>query len=554
MIMDFSTKKGLSFWVVTFILFQLIGLIAYFRILNNFFSFDMFFIFDYINQNGFFEQKTMFYRPLTHLFFTIQYQLFGTESPLLYNLTSVIIHSAVSFCIFILFKLVFSNKNNTLAAVTAALLFLIHPSHSEPVSTMDGTVSTLPVLFILISLCFYIYYRQHQKRLLYLIFSLLFYAFGLASKELSLALPLVILCYEFFFRRINARFNFKDYAIIGLPFFVLTLFFIILRYMYIGQLVGGYGELTHLNFSFSRVIQCLAVFFPRVFLPSLPFDDVTIFEVKNNMIFPIALVLFHSILFVFIILKRRKRNEKNDKTNPIKQGIWFLLIAINIGFLPVLTLGAFVNVSFGERLIYLSSVFSSCLIAILVNKIKITFLRNIIITLICIFYIVFLNIETSYYTEASEISRNLVNDIKTIDKTENLYILNIPFWLNGALILDEYRLDGANRVLNKEVKYRKIVNPAVCTISSVEDEFTVSKNANKFHLKSITPDIRSGKPETVYFGGAVGNPLLNNELYKIELLNRNEISIELLKLQPQDKVLYYSKGRFIEIHYQSDNR
>ncbi len=142
-------------------------------------------------------------RFLPGLSFAVNYQWCGLD-PRGFRLVNVLIHGANAFLVFLLLRSTLSlrkAKKEAAAvwiAVSAALLFLVHPLQTEAVNSITQRFVLMAGFFYLLTLCLFIHYRRssQKKFLLAGLFS------GLAAmlcKEFSVTLGLMLLLYEFYF-------------------------------------------------------------------------------------------------------------------------------------------------------------------------------------------------------------------------------------------------------------------------------------------------------------------------------------------------------------------
>ncbi|KAM9189888.1 protein O-mannosyl-transferase TMTC4 isoform 4-T5 [Dugong dugon] len=101
------------------------------------------------------------YRPLTVLTFRINYYLSGGFHPVGFHVVNILLHSGVSVLMVDVFSLVFGGLQYTSegwrlnpaprASLLAALLFAVHPVHTECVAGVVGRADLLCALFFLLS-------------------------------------------------------------------------------------------------------------------------------------------------------------------------------------------------------------------------------------------------------------------------------------------------------------------------------------------------------------------------------------------------------------------
>ncbi len=179
---------------------------------------------------GFHKVIGKYYRPLTSTLYTVDYALWGLD-PYGFHLTNVLIH--VISCLLLLSVLLklFGNYENGLpAALIGALIFAVHPIHTEAVSWISGRTDSLVTLFFFASFLFYIRYAGEEKGKAALWLSLLFYVLGLLSKEMIVTMPVILLLYDFVFRKKDFGYFKKNFLAYSL-FAAVTVAFMALRYL-----------------------------------------------------------------------------------------------------------------------------------------------------------------------------------------------------------------------------------------------------------------------------------------------------------------------------------
>ena len=131
------------------------------------------------------------YRPIDALLNTVAYSIVEYEA-FLYHLISITIHILCVLVLFAVLKKLFdSNK-----AFLVALLFAVHPLHSEVIASASYRSESLAVLFILLTCLVAIYIQEQNKVSFFSLLALgISFLFALLSKESGLhAIPLSLLC------------------------------------------------------------------------------------------------------------------------------------------------------------------------------------------------------------------------------------------------------------------------------------------------------------------------------------------------------------------------
>lgn len=133
------------------------------------------------------------YAPLHIISYMVDYSLWGLR-PAGYLLENVLIHGLNGF---LLYLLVHRLSGKTVVAVAAALLFVVHPAQVEAVAWVSQRKSVLSLFFFLLSLLFYVAYREvgSGSRRVYWV-SVAAFAAALLTKSTSVVLPLILLLYD----------------------------------------------------------------------------------------------------------------------------------------------------------------------------------------------------------------------------------------------------------------------------------------------------------------------------------------------------------------------
>jgi len=210
--------------------------------------------FDHAGQaftQSFFLRNT-YYRPLVTFSFALENRFFGLN-PVAFNLTNVVLHLATSLIIFFLMSLILKDA---MISFWIAFLFILHPVHTESVSSIAGRSILLCAFFELNAFLLYVLF-QKKKKALYYILAMMSFALALLSKESAIMLPVVLLAYNFFFCKNKER----NLSCLSKPLFgfvVIAIFYLIMR-----KILG----ITHLpqslsiqDFLLGIVTFCRAVF------------------------------------------------------------------------------------------------------------------------------------------------------------------------------------------------------------------------------------------------------------------------------------------------------
>jgi Flp pilus assembly protein TadD len=173
------------------------------------------------------QLNTRYFRPVLGLTFLLDYQLFGPW-PAGFHLTSILVHAAVG----ILFYLFAARLlGDAVAALFAALLFVVHPIHTEAVTYVSGRSDPLAALFMLAALWWFLEPRR-------LPLSLGAFLLALLSREtatgLVLLLPLVDVA-DARRRGEAVRGTWDRRTLRYLPYVGVLAVYVVLRWLAVGQ-------------------------------------------------------------------------------------------------------------------------------------------------------------------------------------------------------------------------------------------------------------------------------------------------------------------------------
>ena len=145
------------------------------------------------------QGESNYFRPVMTLGYLLCYQAFG-DLAYIFHLYNIVFNTAVVMMLYFLSVRLFGRKD---LAVWAALVFALHPVHTESVAWI-AAITDLELAFFYL-LTFYLYVRLAEldpgKAFRYRIGMVFSFMLALLSKEPALTLPLVATVYEHCFRR-----------------------------------------------------------------------------------------------------------------------------------------------------------------------------------------------------------------------------------------------------------------------------------------------------------------------------------------------------------------
>ncbi|TNE61955.1 MAG: hypothetical protein EP344_05540 [Bacteroidetes bacterium] len=173
------------------------------------------------------------YRPLSLATFAMEVGIFGKDHPGLSHLINILLYGFTGILLYRILLGLFPLKENGRwyfsVAFIGALLFVVHPLHSEAVANIKGRDEILALLFSLAALYAALKYFD-TNRAMWNWSAGLFLLLGLFAKENALTFLAVIPFTVWFFTRVPAG----RIAASGLPLFLAAFVFIIVRYRALG--------------------------------------------------------------------------------------------------------------------------------------------------------------------------------------------------------------------------------------------------------------------------------------------------------------------------------
>lgn len=176
-----------------------------------------------------------YYRPMFNIALIINHQLFGLEV-FGWHLFSIIVHLGV---VYLVYRLARQWNLSTEVAMAAALLFGVHPVHSESVAWVAALPDPLAAVFILCSMLLYErYYHGQGRKPIVLGASIALALAAMLSKEVASVLPFFLVAREIFERPQGetVRRNIVRAARRTAPFFAMIVVYLGMRYYVLGFL------------------------------------------------------------------------------------------------------------------------------------------------------------------------------------------------------------------------------------------------------------------------------------------------------------------------------
>jgi len=180
------------------------------------------------------------YRPLSLASFALEYELYGLE-PAISHLINVLLYLATGLMLFRFFSVLLPGNLEGpwyfRLPFVAALLFAVHPLHSEVVANIKGRDEILALLFSLAALWMALRSVQSGRCGFYVLSGAAFFV-ALLAKENAITFLVVVPLTLLVFAQAKVR----TLVVVMIPLAISTLLYLVLRYRAVGYFVSGGGE------------------------------------------------------------------------------------------------------------------------------------------------------------------------------------------------------------------------------------------------------------------------------------------------------------------------
>lgn len=187
------------------------------------------------------------YRPLISLSYLVDLRLWGNRPPY-YHLANLLFHILSSVLVYFILRAILDKE---WPAWLGALLFTIHPIHTESVTWISGRTDVICGFFFFLALFLYLGGRQ-RGGWTYSMGSLVAFSLALLSKEMAITLPLVIALYNLCFDESPPLARWWDLLrvrlgralIESLPYWVVVVLYLTLRLQVLGVAIKSQDSMA----------------------------------------------------------------------------------------------------------------------------------------------------------------------------------------------------------------------------------------------------------------------------------------------------------------------
>lgn len=311
---------------------------------------------------GFWDRKEGLYRPLSVAMFAIEYQI-GNGSPLPGHIMNILFYVLTCIVVLSVLKRILQNFH-PLIPITAALLFVAHPIHTEVVANIKSRDELLSFFFGILALNLLFKYIDKNK-IYWMLLSCLAFMLSLFSKETSVTWVGV---YPLALWFVTDK-KIMDIVKLSIPYLALFVLFMMIRTSILGTITGE-QEVLLINNSLvgapdkasqlATAFGILARYIGLLLLPSSLVFDYS-YNTIPNISFGNPLALVGVVLTIGGLIYAIRTLSKKSL---IAFSILFYLGSISLLSNVFLTLEA----TMGERFVYTASFGFCVLLALLLDK------------------------------------------------------------------------------------------------------------------------------------------------------------------------------------------
>ena len=406
-----------------------------------------------------------FIRPLVMLTYYVNFHVFGLW-PLPYHVTVVLIHAVNAWLVTLLAVRLRLSRTS---AIGAGLVFLAFGGHAEAVTWVAGAADPWLALFLLAGLLCFAGALDSDRPAALMTIACVVFAGGLLAKETAVTAPALTAAFGAAALlspagAARSRSIITRTAIVTAATAAIGLVYLAVRANVFGSVLGAYGQL---GTSQGAMAAEARKFVLRSFLPAGRWTAGLWLHHYDWILLAGAAVL------IAWILARRPR---------ARAGLLFALAAFLVSLAPVVPLTISLVDGVSERYVYIPTVFSCLLLALMVDALagRRRTLEAAAFLLILLVHGSSLVVTNRAWIDASQLARTVMEEIITAvratpSSTETL-VLNVPDRAAGAFVIRGAFLNSfhlmAPDVAQPERRARMVASSAM---TSARDEVKVAR-------------------------------------------------------------------------------
>jgi hypothetical protein len=294
--------------------------------------------------NYFIHSQGFFYRPLDKVIVYFLYSIFSFQ-PEGYHLFILLVHFLATVGVYAVAKSISKRK---VIGFFSALLFALHPAHSENIFWFSTISVDLGAMFILFALFAFLQFREKRSFIAYWI-AVILSAFALITYEIAVVVPLLLFVVDYLLQLKKSRRQLSFY-ITYIPFVLLVGLYFIMRF--VSQAFTSGGDYSyHLARLVPNVIGNF-IGYIGMFLGGLPFISfyTMIRDSLRSQWLSFSMIIIVFIGLIFWIVWRYRQLMMASLRNRFFSIIIGCLVFAFVALLPFLPLG-----NIAPRYLYLAS-------------------------------------------------------------------------------------------------------------------------------------------------------------------------------------------------------
>jgi len=435
----------------------------------------------------FYREYAGFYRPMTALFWKLEYSVWGLNTTG-YRLVNIAIHTG---CALLVCKIARSTDTSQ-TGLLSGIVFLFLPGHIFGVLMISALTGLLCTLFFLAS--FSCYLKGRSRSFILQTLSVFFFVLSLLTKELALSLPLLIVVCELIFQFSENSLSWAKGLRNILPHVITGCIYIGFRYLYFGHLPSSP---LHETYTLSRLLINAVTYGAKIFTPWGLERLKPFFRTHPSLLLGITIIA--SACVIFLLWHKRSALTKHHA---------MALYWIAITLLPVVRLYSPWNT-------YLPGVGGALIIASLArHDSALTFSRfnykRFIVPSFVLISLIYSLPHQLHWRSARILNGEFLEQIAEVERTykSTFYLVNLPAeWSEAPLLVGDWALQDALRVkgaygrvvaLSNVIKHERKENIKVSIIDSQRMLISLESTNDFFRLDTFAALSHSANVDVGY--------------------------------------------------------
>lgn len=260
-------------------------------------------------------EKTGLYRPLSLLTHALEYEFFGKD-PFISHLINILLYTFLVLLLYHLLEEYFFKDQSPLIAFFSALIFAIHPIHTEAVANIKSRDELLSLMFLMISLILLFSFFRDQKKIYLFAGSLLAYTLALFSKESAITFLFIIPLALYFFSD-SYDYNLRTAARHAAFFILPALLYVLVKYHVTGLSFNDHETILNTPYLYATAEQAFAtkmyvmlkyiclLFFPHPLSYDYSYNQIPYINFSDPLFLIASAVITGLILLALLTLKKK---------------------------------------------------------------------------------------------------------------------------------------------------------------------------------------------------------------------------------------------------------